>query len=293
MTSWKVKKVVIPVAGLGTRFLPATKAVPKELLPIVDTPVVQYLVEEAVASGIQEVIFVISPDKETIRHHFSKHHALERQLLSRKKHDLVEIVRDVARLASFSFVYQHEPRGDAHAILCAKRMVGDEPFAVLYGDDVVDAKTPVLKQLLRAFEKYRAPIMALERLPREVLHRYGVVGATRVRERTYRIAGVVEKPSPREAPSNLTIVGKYVLPPRSMGTLEKVIRRGQSFPFETRLTDFFLSWLAEGKPLYGVEFRGERFDCGDKLGYVKAQIHFAMKRKDLSAELRSYLKKIK
>src|SRR3989338_4773356 len=252
-----IKKAVIPVGGYGTRFLPATKAQPKEMLPIVDKPVIQYLVEEAAASGIKEIIFVTGKGKRAIEDHFDYAGELEFFLEKRGKKDLAESIRKISSLASFAFVRQKEPLGVGDALLQAKQLTHNEPVAVLFGDDVVYSKTPCLKQLINVFEKYHKSVLALEKIPKKFVHRYGIVGGKKIAARTYEISSIIEKPSIDKAPSNLSIVGKYILTPDVFDELAKVkYEKGK----ELYLTSAFERLIDKGEKLYGYEFEGVRYD---------------------------------
>ncbi len=286
----KITKAIFPVAGFGTRFLPITKAQPKEMLPIVDKPIIQYLVEEAVKSGIKEVIFVTGRGKRSIEDHFDDSFELEYNLVEKNKHELLKEIYEISHLAKFSYVRQPNPMGDGHAISCARHLIGKEPCAVLFGDDIVDSKTPCLKQLISVYEKYSDPVLALEKVPQSEVSRYGAVDGIKVADKTYQIKTLVEKPKPEEAPSNLTVVGKYVITSEIFDALEK-IKPGKDG--EIRLADAFKTILAENKPIYGLEFEGKRYDCGSKIGLLRANIDFALKHKDLNGEFREYLKQLK
>lgn len=290
MKKQKVRKAILVVAGVGTRFLPATKSIPKEMMPLIDKPVIQFLVEEIVRSDIREIVFVVSPGKEAIMSHFRHNPSLERFLHNAEKRDLLNHIRHLHRQARFHVAYQPRPLGNAHAVLCAKRFIRNEPFAVLFGDDIVDGDPPALKQMLSIFNAYQEPIIALERVPWAVVSRYGVVGGVKIKNRLYRINEIVEKPSRRKAPSNLTVVGKYILTPGMMKYVEKTKPRPGG---ETFLTESFRDYVAGGGWVLGYEFRGIRFDCGDKLGYLKAKIHFALKHPQLKKDFRNYLHSLK
>ncbi len=284
-----IKKVIIPVAGFGTRFLPATKAQPKEMLPIVDKPVIQYLVEEAVASGITEVIFVTGRGKRAIEDHFDNAGELEFFLEKRGKKDLANQIRKISSLARFAFVRQKEPRGAGDALLLAEHLVGNEPVAVLYGDDVVYSKTPCLKQLIDVFEKYKKPVFALERVPKNMVSRYGIIAGKKVEPRTYQITKIVEKPSVKNASSNLAVVGKYILTPEVFSQLRTL----KYHPGKELLpTEAFAHMLRRGEKIYGYEFEGVRYDCGDKLGFLKAVVDFGLRHPDVGAGFKRHIKKL-
>ena len=292
--SVKVRKAVFPAAGLGTRFLPATKAQPKEMLPLVDKPLIQYGVEEAIHSGVQNIIIVTGRGKTAIEDHFDVSFELEHLLETRNKKDLLATVRAVSDMINVAYVRQKEALGLGHAVLRARELVGNEPFAVILSDDVIDAEVPALRQLLDVYEFYGAPVLALMEVPKENISAYGVVDAEPVghnggRDRLYRIRNLVEKPKPQEAPSNLAIIGRYVLTPEVFHSLE-TIEPGSGG--ELQLTDG-LKHALRSRPIYGYRFEGTRYDAGDKLGFLKATVEFALKRYDLGEEFRTYLKSLK
>jgi UTP--glucose-1-phosphate uridylyltransferase len=275
----KVRKAVFPAAGLGTRFLPATKAQPKEMLPIVDKPVIQYGVEEAMHSGIQNIIIVTGRGKTAIEDHFDVSFELEYLLESRGKKELLSIVRSISDMISVSYVRQKEALGLGHAVLRATELVGEEPFAVVLADDVIDAETPCLRQLLDVYSFFGSPVLAVMEVPPENISAYGCIDAEPVThngssDRLYRIRDLVEKPKRNEAPSNLAIIGRYVLTP------------------EIQLTDA-LRHLLRTRPIYALRFEGTRYDAGDKLGFLKATVEFALRRHGLGGEFREYLKGLK
>jgi UTP--glucose-1-phosphate uridylyltransferase len=285
MATMKIRKAVIPAAGLGTRFLPATKAVPKELLPIVDIPTIQYIVEEAVAAGVRDVILICARGKDSIVDHFDIAGELEAHLERTGKHELKKQMREIARMANVITVRQQEPLGLGHAVLCAKDLVGDEPFVVMLGDDIIDAKVPGAKQLADCWERHGKGTIALMEVPREETSMYGIAAGTAVDDRTIRIDRLVEKPK-KDPPSNLAVIGRYVLPPRVFEILEQV---KPGVGGEIQLTDA-LAVLAREEGLLGYRFEGERYDAGDKVGYLKANIAYAMKRPDLAPTLRDWLR---
>lgn len=287
MATKKIRKAVIPAAGLGTRFLPATKAVPKELLPIVDTPTIQYIVAEAVAAGVRDVILVTARGKESIADHFDVAGELEAHLERTGKTALRKELRDIARMANVITVRQQEPLGLGHAVLCAKDVVGDEPFVVMLGDDVIDAKVPGAKQLADCYERHGLGTIALMEVPQEETAMYGIAAGTPLDDRTMRIDRLVEKPR-QNPPSNLAVIGRYVLPPRIFEILENV---KPGVGGEIQLTDA-LAILAREDGLLGYRFEGDRYDAGDRLGYLKANIAFALKRPDLGAPLRAFLEEV-
>lgn len=288
----KIRKAILPVAGFGTRFLPATKAQPKEMLPVVDKPVVQYLVEEAVASGIEEIIFVTGRGKRAIEDHFDVSYELEDTLVEKNKHDLLEQVRKVSNLAKFSYVRQPVPMGDGHALLCAKHLVNEgEAVAVLFGDDLVDNDVPALRQLMNVYEKYGDSVIGLTAVPQEDVSKFGIVDALNLGDRAYEIKGFVEKPKKEDAPSNLAAVGKYIITWEVLQALEGI--RSGSKDGEVRLADAFISMLSNNRPIYGYELEGERHDCGDKFGFVRATIALGLKHPEIGEKLRRYLKDLK
>ncbi len=281
-----VRKAVYPVAGLGTRFLPATKAVPKEMLPLVDKPLIQYTVEEALSAGIEVAVFVTGRGKRAIEDHFDRAWELEHSLESSNKLELLEEVKKISEMIEVVYVRQGMPLGLGHAVLRAKEAVGDEPFAVILSDDIVDADKPCIGQLIEVYERFNAPVIALKRVPDEEVSRYGIVKGVKVEEGIFRIEDMVEKPSVEEAPSNYAIVGRYVLTPDVFEKLEKT-RPGKGG--EIQLTDALREMAREG-PFYGVVFEGEHFDCGSKLGFLKAVVHFALKRDEFRMEFLDYLR---
>ena len=283
-----VRKAVFPAAGLGTRFLPATKAQPKEMLPLVDKPMIQYVVEEAVASGLSEIIIVTGRGKRAIEDHFDAAFELGYYLNDRGKVEELAQIKTISELASVSYVRQKEPLGLGHAILCARALVGDEPFAVFLGDDIIAARVPCMRQLLDVFERYNEPVLAVERVPRERLSQYGVIAARQVAATVYEILDLVEKPRPSEAPSDLAIIGRYVLTSDLFGILADTQPDARG---EIQLTDA-LRRLRARRPMYAVAFDGKRFDTGDKLGFLKATVEFALARPDLADAFRAYLKSL-
>jgi len=289
----KVRKAVFPAAGLGTRFLPATNAQPKEMLPLVDKPLIPYGVEEAIHSGVQNIIIVTGRGKTAIEDHFDVSFELEHLLETRGKKDLLATVRAVSDMINVAYVRQKEALGLGHAVLRARELVGDEPFAVILSDDVIDAEVPALRQLLDVYEFYGAPVLALMEVPKDSISAYGVVDAEPVShhgggDRLYRIRNLVEKPKAKDAPSNLAIIGRYVLTPDVFRSLE-TIEPGSGG--ELQLTDG-LKHTLRSRPIYGYRFEGTRYDAGDKLGFLKATVEFALKRYDLGEEFRAYLKSL-
>lgn len=282
----KIRKAVFPAAGLGTRFLPATKAQPKEMLPLVDKPIIQYGVEEAVASGVDNLILVTGRGKNAIEDHFDVSVELETFLEARGKKEQLEEVRKISNLINVSYVRQGEPLGLGHAVLVTKALVGNEPFAVLLGDDVIDAQPPALRQLMNVYEEVGGPVIAVERVPREDVSSYGVIAYEPVRQGVYRITDLVEKPPREEAPSDLAIIGRYILTPDIFPALEATAadRTG-----EIQLTNG-LRRLLKTRPLYACEVAGVRHDTGNKLGFLKAVVYFALRRPDLADAFRTYLR---
>lgn len=284
----RVRKAIIPAAGLGVRFLPATKAQPKEMLPIVDTPTIQYIIEEAVASGIEDILIVTGRNKRAIEDHFDKSLELEVQLGSKQKHELLGLVRDISEMVDIHYIRQKEPLGLGHAIYCARKFIGDEPFAVLLGDDVIRSKVPCLKQMISLHEEVRYTVLGVQEVPQEHVNRYGIVEATTECEGVCRIYDLVEKPEIDQAPSRLAVMGRYILSPRIFNILATT-RPGAGG--EIQLTDA-LKKLVQAEAIYGCLFEGKRYDVGDKLGYLKATVEFALERPDLAEEFRKYLKEI-
>lgn len=289
----KIRKAVFPAAGFGTRFLPVTKALPKEMLPILDKPVIQYLAEEAAASGIEEIIIITGRGKRAIEDHFDHSFELEYNLVEKEKHDLLKKIRDIEKLAKFIYVRQSQPLGDGHAILCAKEIIGDEPFAVLFGDDIVDSETPALSQLMQVYKETSSPVIACEKVDKESISAYGVI-EPEINEKSLKnnssnnkiikIKGLVEKPSAKDAPSNLGIIGKYICTPEIFNFLEKA---EPSIKGEIKLIDGFRSMLAAGRDLYALEIEGTRYDTGNKWGLLQASIAFAMKDPDLKRKIKN------
>jgi UTP--glucose-1-phosphate uridylyltransferase len=268
----KIRKAIIPVAGLGTRFLPATKAQPKEMLTLVDKPVIQYIVEEAVASGIEQIIFVTSQTKRAIEDHFDRNFELEYRLRQKQKTKELAEVMEISDLASFVY------KGDGDAIVLAKELIGNEPCAVLYGDDIVDANVPCTAQLIKLYEKYRDPVFAVQKVPKKDLSKYGVIKGVKVDNRTHQVSDLVEKPKPENAPSDLAIIGRYIITPEVFTALEQA---KPSADGEIRLIDAFRS-LKGKRSLYAHEFTGQRYDCGNKLQFLIAAVDFGLKHKEVN-----------
>ena len=287
----KVRKAVFPAAGLGTRFLPATKAMPKEMLPLVDKPIIQYGVEEAVASGCDQIIIITGRGKQAIEDHFDVSYELEKMLEERGKTDLLQIVRQISDLIHIAYVRQKEALGLGHAVLTARELVGDEPFAVLLADDVIDAEVPCLKQMMEVFDKMQCSVLATQVVEGPGISAYGVLEGKPVpgsNGKLYEVMSLVEKPRPEEAPSNLAVIGRYILTPTVFETLSD-IKAGAGG--ELQLTDG-LKQLLKKEKIYGYVFEGKRHDTGDKLGFLKATVEFALKRPDLGGPLRQYLKSL-
>lgn len=288
----KIKKAIIAVAGFGTRFLPATKAQPKEMLPIVDKPVVQFIVEEVVKSGIKDIVFVTGRGKHAIENHFDYSVELENALRKGGKQHLYEKIKKISDMASFAYVRQKETKGNGDALLCASHMVGGETCAVLFGDDLVDSKKPVIKQLAEVYEKYNASVVALDMVPPKETHKYGIVKAKKIEGNLYIIEDIVEKPAnPKDAPSNLAVVGKYIITPEVFEILEKLKKspKWKKSKKELGITDAFKE-LLKTRPLYGVLFEGTRYDCGSKIGFLKAIVDHALKHPEVKEEFGKYLK---
>ena len=283
----RISKAVFPVAGMGTRFLPATKASPKEMMPIVDKPLIQYAVEEAVAAGVTEMIFVTGRGKRAIEDHFDKAFELESELAAQRRKDLLSIVQNIIpRQVSCTYVRQQQALGLGHAILCAMPVVGDAPFAVVLADDLIDSATPALKQMCAVFARRGRSVIAVQNVERQETRRYGIVKTDRRSKSPHRISGIVEKPQPAAAPSTLGVVGRYILTPRVFHHLQRV-RPGAGG--EIQLTDAIAALVAE-EDVFAYEFEGTRYDCGSKLGYLQANLHFATRHPEVGAEFRRYLR---
>jgi UTP--glucose-1-phosphate uridylyltransferase len=284
----KIKKAVIPVAGLGTRFLPATKTVPKELLPIVDIPSIQYVVQEAVEAGIQEIIFVTGRGKDGIEDHFDEAPELEQILADRGQVAMVAMLRRIAEMTEVVSVRQKKPLGLGHAVLCARDLVGNEPFAVMLADDLIDAEIPCIRQLVEIFSETQESVIALMEVPQEEVHQYGVIKGSELRKRVYQVDATVEKPAAKDAPSRMAIIGRYVLRPEIFTILQN-LPTGKGG--EIQLTDG-LSQLVRERKIFGCEFEGDRYDIGDKFGFVRATVAYALKRPDLKDRVAEYLKSL-
>lgn len=284
----KVKKAIIPAAGLGTRFLPATKAQPKEMLPIVDKPTLQYIIEEAVESGIEEILIITGRNKKSIEDHFDKSVELELVLEEKGKYDLLEEVRQISDMVNIHYIRQKEPKGLGHAIYCAKSFIGNEPFAVLLGDDIVYAEKPCLKQMIETYEVYNTTILGVQEVNREDVNKYGIIDGIHIEDRVFKVKGLVEKPSVLEAPSNVAILGRYIINPAIFSILENTAPGKGG---EIQLTDA-LKELAQGEEIYAYYFEGKRYDVGDKQGFLQATVEFALRRDDLREEFLQYLVKV-
>jgi len=303
-----ITKAIFPVAGFGTRFLPATKAQPKEMLPIVDKPVIQYLVEEAVSAGIREIIMVTGRGKRAIEDHFDTSFELEHNLVEKEKHALLDEVRNISKLANFVYVRQPKPLGDGHAILCARNLIGpDEACAILYGDDIIDSPVPAIKQLMDVYEQTGCSVIGIQEVPNETISSYGVIGGKIVKinnnkksqknlsnfqkskSDVFEIHQLIEKPKPTEAPSNLAIIGKYIITP---AVFDCIAKSEKSVSGEQRLIDGFVKLLKKEK-IYGKKLEGTRYDTGQKIGLITANIDFALKRKDIGPTLLEYINKIR
>ncbi len=282
----RVRSVVIPAAGLGTRILPATKAFPKELLPLVDRPIIQYGVEEAAAAGIDRVVLVTSPGNNMTAAHFRPNPALEAILEKRGKTESLALVRRVSKLAELTTVHQEQPLGLGHAVLMGAPAVGGEPFAVLLPDDVIDADPPALRRMVELFDELDGPVLLVERVPRDAVNRYGIIDAAPLRPGVFQVRGLVEKPDPADAPSDLAIVGRYILTPDLFAVLEHT---GAGAGGEIQLTDGLRDLLAQ-RPIYACELAGVRHDAGNRLGFLQASLYFALKRPDLAPALRAFLR---
>ena len=284
----KVKKAIIPAAGLGTRFLPATKAQPKEILPIVDKPTIQYIIEEAVEAGIQDIIIVTGRNKRSIEDHFDRSIELELELERGGKQEMLTMVKEISEMANIHYIRQKEPRGLGHAILAAQHFIGNEPFAVLLGDDVVVAKQPCLGQMLDVFREYQTSILGVQTVDRQVVDKYGIIAGKQVDDRVYKVTDMVEKPSLEEAPSNVAVLGRYIITPEIFRFLEtQDAGRGG----EIQLTDA-LKRLAKEQAMYAYDFMGHRYDVGTKAGFIQANIEFALRTDELREEMKDYLQRL-
>ncbi|MBI3814052.1 MAG: UTP--glucose-1-phosphate uridylyltransferase GalU [Nitrospinae bacterium] len=285
----KIKKAVFPVAGLGTRFLPATKASPKEMMPLVDKPLIQYVVEEAIDAGIEEMIMITGRGKNAIEDHFDISFELEHTLKGKNNNKLLEEVQRISNLVDFWYIRQKEPLGLGHAILRTKDLIGDEPFAVLLGDDIIHSNVPAIKQLIQVYEKYNASVIAVEKVDKKEISSYGVIAPKEIEDRVYQIMDMVEKPPPSEAPSDLAIIGRYILTPQIFEALEKTDADKSG---EIQLTNG-LRRLLKHQVIYAHQFEGKRYDAGNKLGFLKATVEFALRRPDLGKDFREYLRSLR
>lgn len=282
-----IRKAIIPAAGLGTRFLPATKAQPKEMLPIVDKPTIQFIIEEAVRSGIKDIVIVTGRNKRAIEDHFDKSVELELLLERTKKQELLDVVRNISNMVDIYYVRQKEPLGLGHAVLCARNFIGNEPFAVLLGDDIVDSETPALKQMMDQYQKVQTSILGCNEVPQSEVNKYGIVEYSSNKGELFKVKSLVEKPSVEEAPSSQAIIGRYILTPAIFDILEKVSPDKKG---EIQLTEA-IDKLLEKESIYSYNIKGQRYDVGDKFGFLQATIDFALKRPELKDKLYSYLKK--
>ncbi len=284
----RIKKAVIPAAGLGTRFLPATKAQPKEMLPIVDKPTLQYIIEEAVESGIEEILIITGKNKKSIEDHFDKSVELELELEKKGKIELLQKVQEISNMISIYYIRQKEPNGLGDAIHCAKSFIGNEPFAVMLGDDIVDSETPCLKQLIDIYDEYRTTVLGVQKVNEQDVDKYGIISAKHIEDRVYKVRDLVEKPEIDEAPSNIAILGRYIITPEIFNILEK-LPPGKGG--EVQLTDA-LKILSKKEAMYAYVFRGKRYDVGDKLGFLEATVDFALKKPELRDDFMEYLNKV-
>ncbi|MDP4183410.1 MAG: UTP--glucose-1-phosphate uridylyltransferase GalU [Bacillota bacterium] len=284
----RVRKAIIPAAGLGTRFLPATKAQPKEMLPIVDKPTIQYIVEEAIDSGIEDIIIVTGRNKRAIEDHFDKSYELEEELKKKGKQDLLTQVQDISNLVDIHYIRQKEPKGLGHAIYCAKSFIGNEPFAVLLGDDIVNSEVPCLKQMISVYDEYKTTVLGVQHVPEGDISKYGIVSCKQVDDRVFKVKDLVEKPEIDKAPSNIAILGRYIISPRIFEFLESATPGKGG---EIQLTDALKSLIGT-EAIYAYDFIGKRYDVGNRLGFLEATVEYALTRDDLKDDFKSYLKKI-
>ena len=280
-----VKKAIIPAAGLGTRFLPATKSQPKEMLPIVDKPTLQYIIEEAIYSGIEEILIVTGRSKKSIEDHFDRSVELELELEQKGKDEMLKMVKDISNMVNIHYIRQKEPKGLGHAIYCAKSFIGNEPFAVLLGDDIVDSEKPCLKQLIEAYNEYKTSILGVQEVDKQDTDKYGILDAKYIENRVYKVKDMIEKPKVEEAPSNIAILGRYIITPAIFDILEN---QEPGKGGEIQLTDA-LKTLVAHKAIYAYNFEGKRYDVGDKLGFLEATVDFALKRPELRDEFMEFL----
>ena len=284
-----IRKAIIPAAGLGTRFLPATKAQPKEMLPIVDKPTLQYIIEEAIESGIKEILIITGRNKKSIEDHFDRSIELELQLEKSKKYDMLDMVRNISSMVDIYFIRQKEPKGLGHAVLCGKTFIGNEPFAVLLGDDIVyNQEIPCLKQLIDCYDKYKSTILGVQKVQKDKVDKYGIVDGIEIDDKTSQVVGLVEKPKMEEAPSNIAILGRYIITPQIFSILENTVPGKGG---EIQLTDA-LKKLIEKEKVYAYNFQGKRYDVGDKLGFLQATVKYALRKKELKDDFIKYLDNI-
>ena len=284
--SQTVRKAIIPAAGLGTRFLPATKAQAKEMLPIVDKPTLQYIIEEAIESGIEEILIVTGRNKKSIEDHFDRSVELELELEQKNKKEMLEMVQNISNMVNIHYIRQKEPKGLGHAVHCAKSFIGDEPFAVLLGDDIVDADTPCLKQMINCYDEYKTTVLGVQEVAKENVDKYGILDIKHIEDRVYKVKDMVEKPSVEEAPSNIAILGRYIITPEIFNILED---QAPGKGGEIQLTDA-LQTLSTKEAIYAYNFEGRRYDVGDKLGFLQATVDFALKRPELREDFIEFLK---
>ena len=282
----RVRKAIIPAAGLGTRFLPATKAQAKEMLPIVDKPTLQYIIEEAIESGIEEILIVTGRSKKSIEDHFDRSVELELELEQKGKMEMLEMVQYISNMVNIHYIRQKEPRGLGHAVYCAKSFIGDEPFAVLLGDDIIDAEVPCLKQMIDAYDEYKTSILGVQEVAKENVDKYGILDVKHIEDRVYKVKDMIEKPSVEDAPSNIAILGRYIITPEIFNILET---QEEGKGGEIQLTDA-LQTLATKEAIYAYNFEGRRYDVGDKLGFLEATVDFALKRPELKDEFEVFIK---
>lgn len=284
----KVRKAVIPAAGLGTRFLPATKAQPKEMINIFDKPSIQYIVEEAVAAGIEDILIILGRNKTSIEDHFDKSYELEDKLKEKRKLDLLKEIENISKLGNIQYIRQKEPLGLGHAVNCARSFIGDEPFAVMLGDDIVKSKIPCIKQLIDKYEEYNSTIIGVQKVPEKDVSKYGILKGEKISERFYKVSDLVEKPTIEQAPSNIAILGRYVISPDIFDILKNTKPGAGN---EIQLTDG-LKDLSKIQDVYSYIFKGKRYDVGNKLGFLEATVEFALNDKELGNNFREYLKNI-
>ena len=289
MMNKKIRKAIIPAAGLGTRFLPATKAQPKEMLPIVDKPTIQYIIEEAIGSGIEEILIITGRNKKCIEDHFDKSVELEMELKKNNKNELLEVVQDISEMVDIHYIRQKEPKGLGHAIRCAKTFVGDEPFAILLGDDIVyNEEKPCLKQLIDCYNEYKTSILGVQTVDHENVSKYGIIDGITIEDRVSKVKGLVEKPSVEEAPSNTAILGRYIVTPKIFDILDNT-KPGKGN--EIQLTDALMQLLKE-EAMYAYNFEGRRYDVGDKLGFLEATVEYALRKPEIRDDFINYLRSI-